>query len=259
MDGVVELFREYYWYQIVGVFVCLVVYDVAKRFAGGLIDRSTKKLEDELCRKRDDINFRKENLSALQSNYAELMLNESIDSVKHMYDYVEILAGQAFFITMMCRFDWRQIVKNENKEASDANRKLANHLIDMMKFDDNIIKLKNNKYNKGALFLSDEVISCVGICEAIYFHAYTTLTAISLGTTSLLKTDGAIEKQIEKADPTTVNGFNQFGEYYMYHLFSEYIQKSKDKLRTEIGFAKVTSSNDNLIKSIVSMVEKQKI
>lgn len=256
---IIQLFKEFGWYQGLGFCLVFLIYDLIKRYFREKIKQGSITKENELGLERDDINFKKGSFGNLQSQYADLMLREKVESVKRMYDYVEILSGQTLFLRMMCHYEWKSIIKLNDKSELLKIKKLMDHLIDVLKVEENIEKVKNVQYKKGALFLNDKVVSYVKICEAVFLHAYMTITAVSLGTTELLKENRDLVQKIEDADPCSKSEFDKHGEYYMYYLFDYFIEQSRIQLRDEIGVAKVTSANASLIKSVVEMVKMQKM
>ena len=171
MDNIdiIELFKEFGWYQGLGFCLVFLIYDLIKKYFREKIKQGSITKENELWLERDDINFKKGSFGNLQSQYADLMLREKVESVKRMYDYVEILSGQTLFLRMMCHYEWKSIIKLNDKSELLKIKKLMDHLIDVLKVEENIEKVKNGQYKKGALFLNDKVVSYVKIYEAIFF------------------------------------------------------------------------------------------
>lgn len=257
MGDVAEIFKSFSWYEILMVFFCLFVYEILKYYAKKIVDWLNERKSEKFALEREDKRFKNECVKDLQTTVADLLFQEKVRSVKNMYEYVSEIGGQSAFIKMLCALDLQRFVFSKVDEIDRMGIQKIVCKIDNSVNSNNCINIVGRKQCKSdRLFIDDDVLKYVDLCEEIFCEAVLVLSALKCGTCGMLQHLDKLDKDIIRLVPASKSGFDKYGHFYAYYWLDYFIDCAKNELKREMGIKNIALNNQIMIESVLNMANK---
>ena len=257
MGEVAEIFKSFSWDEILIIFVCLFVYEVLKHYAKNVIDWLKERTSGDIAFEREGKRFKNECAKDLQATVADLLFQEKVRSVKNMYEYVSEIGGQSAFIKMLCALDLQKFVFSNVSEVDRIGiQKIVCKIDNGLNLNDCINIVKKRQCKSDRLFIDDNVLKYVDLCEEIFCEAALVFAALKCNACGTLQHLNKLDENIIKLVPVSKSGFDKYGHFYAYYWLDYFIDCAKNGLKREIGIKNITLNNKIMIESVLNMANK---
>ena len=207
------------------------------------------KFETELEKFKSDIREGEKELEQIRSYISSLRTSrDSVLQSKKFESAENLIAIRKFLSSFTMAVQYMQMLKVDEiiKMGDDQN---LNNFMEVITKPLNINqKLEEySKFNKDVmkLYLNDNTIKAFEIYETIMIYALISLQLLSIPMSrnyNILK-DGSLSKKIIEVIPSSKEGFDKFGESYIYYWHDYFYVDVLKKLREEL-IGEVNMNND---------------
>ncbi|HBV8971372.1 TPA: hypothetical protein MD887_005030 [Klebsiella oxytoca] len=230
---------------------------IARESLGKLLTKSIDhKFETELEKFKSDIREGEKELEQIRSYISSLRTNrDSVLQSKKFESAENLIAIRQFLSSFTMAVQYMQMLKVDEiiKMGDDQN---INNFMEAITKPLNINKKMEeySKFNKDImkLYLNDNTIKAFEIYETIMTYALISLQLLSIPMSrkyNILK-DGSLSKKIIEVVPSSKEGFDKFGENYVYYwhdyFYADVLKKLREELIGEVNMNNDTKSAERL-------------
>lgn len=188
-----------------------------------------------------------QHLADIYNKRSDLLFSKKSEAAEDLLKARQSLARYQMLTNYMQVFDIPNIVSSKDEKIVPFFREL------IKPFDDNLEGLKFDT-SKAQLYLNPRAIAAFEIYEQIIISAYLTIKCLSLNLESkekLLNSDQKIVQLIEEYVPSSKDGFDRFGENYVYYWTQYFYEEIKNALRNELHVSSEMSKNVTEIRKLM--------